>query len=147
MLCMSKLVLVCTQAEAGVNWVDQSASVKMWVKLSHWLIQSLLASGLCKQVQATVLKQMTYIYAHNFLIFNWFSIWLKFWKAEIWGFPSIPSIAMSVKGVEGLEASHKNFWCIQWSYFELLSTPFWHTKALQPLQCILRVFWYLWYKQ
>ena len=49
----------------------------------------------------------------TFLIFNGFSICKKFWKAETKTFPTIPSNAMYVKGVE--------------SYFDF--QPLWHVST------------------
>ena len=45
----------------------------------------------------------------TFLIFNWFSIHKKFWKAETEGFSTIPSILyMSILSIQD-----KDLWCIQ----------------------------------
>ena len=49
----------------------------------------------------TTLKTHPHIPAHNFLIFNRFSIRKKFWKAETQGFSTIPSILyMSILSIQ-----------------------------------------------
>ena len=47
-----------------------------------------------------------HICAHNFLIFNGFSIRKKFQKAETWGFSTIPS---NIIYVDTVDTRHKYF--------------------------------------
>ena len=64
---LQKLLLVCTEAKADGHWVEQSASIEMWIKLSYWLIQSLLASG---SVQTSTRKLKKYEFTRKSEI-NW----------------------------------------------------------------------------
>ena len=90
------------------------------------------------------------------LIFIWFSIWLKFWKAETQDFPTIPSDAMYVEAclrcgkklkiravmlcILMLKVSKEAQNGLILSFFWHL----WHTYIpLHPLQCILSFFWHL----
>ena len=72
-------------------------------------------------VKAVKAKDIHTLLLITFLMFNWFSIQLKFWKVETWGFPTIPSNAMYV---EAVEASHKNFLCIQYYICQSIQSKF-----------------------
>ena len=65
----------------------------------------------------------------TFLIINWLSICKKFWKAETWGFPTIPSNSIYVRGVEGyFDLRHHptcfNIHSIWWYGWKALSLSF-----------------------
>ena len=61
----------------------------------------LRAVMLCMSKMSKIGKEHTYTFLHiTFLIFNRFSIWKKFWKAEIQSFSTKPSNTVFIKACQ-----------------------------------------------
>ena len=82
----------------------------------------------------------------TFLIFNWFSIWKKFWKAETWTFPNICN-AMYVEGVKrSLHSFTHNFLNIQLIFNLKKVLESWDLDLSKHMQCYVcwrgqKLFW------
>ena len=109
---------LCTQYRYIQCCVERVKRVKRFCYVHNIDTFNAMSKGLKDYV---MLKQGTYTFLLiTFLIFNWFSIGKKFWKAET--FPIIPPNLMYVKGIE--------------SYFDF--QPFWHASDIH------NIWWYGW---
>ena len=77
------LVLVYIKTEADGHRVDQSASIKIWFKLSYWLIQWLLTSAF---LQTSKSDEVTVKHPRLLLSTQWASL-----PCELWSFRRFPT--------------------------------------------------------